>query len=73
MGLAVLSAKTTDVLVLDEPTNHLDIPAIEQLEIAIRQYRGTVIVVTHAERFAANVRFGRALDLGDMQEDWVSA
>ncbi|NQU37680.1 MAG: hypothetical protein HQ526_08830, partial [Actinobacteria bacterium] len=45
----------TDVLVLDEPTNHLDLPAIEQLERTLSQYRGTLILVTHDEVFAASV------------------
>jgi len=40
------------VLVLDEPTNHLDLPGIERLEIALRAYPGSLILVTHDQRFA---------------------
>jgi len=54
-NLALLAAVPTDVLVLDEPTNHLDLPAIEQLERTLSQYRGTLILVTHDEVFAASV------------------
>jgi ATPase subunit of ABC transporter with duplicated ATPase domains len=33
--------------VLDEPTNHLDVEAIEQLELALDGYDGTLLLVTH--------------------------
>jgi len=40
----------TNCLVLDEPTNHLDLEAIEQLESALAEFGGTVILVTHDRR-----------------------
>jgi ATPase subunit of ABC transporter with duplicated ATPase domains len=49
-GLALLQAIGTNCLVLDEPTNHLDLPAIEQLELALADYPGTVLLVTHDRR-----------------------
>ena len=45
--LASLMATGTNCLVLDEPTNHLDLPAIEQLEAALDQFDGTLLVVSH--------------------------
>jgi ATPase subunit of ABC transporter with duplicated ATPase domains len=49
-GLALLVAQHVNVLVLDEPTNHLDLEAIEELETALDDYRGTVMLVTHDRR-----------------------
>ena len=54
--LAELQARRVNVLVLDEPTNHLDLEAVEQLESALRDYDGTVVLVTHDRRFID--RFG---------------
>lgn len=62
-GLALLSSRPTDVLILDEPTNHLDLPAIEQLEQALTNYRGTLVVATHDERFARNLGLEREADV----------
>jgi ATPase subunit of ABC transporter with duplicated ATPase domains len=48
--LALLAAREAHCLVLDEPTNHLDLEAIEQLETALADFAGTVILVTHDRR-----------------------
>jgi ATP-binding cassette subfamily F protein 3 len=52
-ALARLSATGANVLVMDEPTNHLDIWSCEALERSIREFEGTVLVVTH-DRYVLN-------------------
>ncbi|MGD8923271.1 MAG: energy-dependent translational throttle protein EttA [Candidatus Zixiibacteriota bacterium] len=44
-----------DLLLLDEPTNHLDAETIDWLEAQLRDYPGTVIIVTHDRYFLDNV------------------
>ncbi len=58
-GLALLQARGVNLLVLDEPTNHLDLEAIEQLEQALEQYPGTLLLVTHDRRMLERVRLDR--------------
>jgi len=55
--LCKLMLKDVNWLVLDEPTNHLDVDAKDELKRAIKEYRGTVIVVSHEPEF---------------YEDWVT-
>ncbi len=61
--LALLMATGTNCLMLDEPTNHLDLPAIEQLEQALEQFRGTVLLVTHDRALLDAVRLTRRVEL----------
>ncbi|WP_042220489.1 ribosomal protection-like ABC-F family protein [Oceanobacillus manasiensis] len=51
VGLAQILLKAPDLLLLDEPTNHLDFLAIEWLTTFIRQYNGTVVIVSHDRYF----------------------
>ncbi len=44
-----------DLLLLDEPTNHLDAETVQWLEEALREYHGTVIIVTHDRYFLDNI------------------
>lgn len=61
--LALLMATGTNCLVLDEPTNHLDLAAIEQLEIALEAFSGTVLLVTHDRALLSNVRLTRTIEI----------
>jgi ATP-binding cassette subfamily F protein 3 len=55
LALARLVAQGANVLVLDEPTNHLDLWACDALESALRDFEGTVIVVSHDRYFLNRV------------------
>lgn len=55
VALCRLLLQEPDVLLLDEPTNHLDAETIGWLELHLRQYKGTVIAVTHDRYFLDNV------------------
>src|SRR5574340_725160 len=44
-----------ELLLLDEPTNHLDLDAIEWLEGMLREFSGSVLLITHDRRFLDNV------------------
>ncbi len=61
--MALFQARKVNVLVLDEPTNHLDVRAIEQLESALASYAGTLVVVSHDQRFLERVGIDRVLEL----------
>src|SRR5262249_34623059 len=62
-ALARLAATGANVLVMDEPTNHLDIWSCEALERSIREFEGTVLVVSH-DRYFLNQVADRLIVLG---------
>ncbi len=53
--LAKILLSAPDVLLLDEPTNHLDIESIEWFEDYLKNYRGSVLLVSHDRKFLDNV------------------
>jgi ATP-binding cassette ChvD family protein len=55
VALTRLLLSEPDVLLLDEPTNHLDAESVAWLEHHLREYKGTVIAVTHDRYFLDNV------------------
>ncbi len=55
VALCRLLLQEPDILLLDEPTNHLDAESIEWLEMHLKQYKGTVISITHDRYFLDNV------------------
>ena len=63
-SLAAFQATGTNTAVLDEPTNHLDLPAIEQLEEALGNFAGTLVVVSHDRAFLDALALTRTITLG---------
>ena len=55
VALCKLLLEKPDLLLLDEPTNHLDAETVAWLERALRDYHGTVLIVTHDRYFLDNV------------------
>ena len=56
--LCKVMQKPINLLVLDEPTNHLDVDAKDELKRALKEYKGTILLVSHEPEF---------------YQDWVSA
>lgn len=80
LQLAALLVSQPDILYLDEPTNHLDIQAIEWLEGFLRDFPGSVLVISHDRRFLDNVttrilelRQGRLRSFPGNYSDYLSA
>ena len=60
-ALALLAARGVNCLILDEPTNHLDLEAIEELETALADYDGRLVVVSHDRRFLERLAVDRTI------------
>ncbi|HEX9159127.1 MAG TPA: energy-dependent translational throttle protein EttA [Rhizomicrobium sp.] len=55
VALCKLLLEAPDILLLDEPTNHLDAESVAWLERTLREYKGTIVLVTHDRYFLDNV------------------
>ncbi len=58
-----MNSKAPDIIILDEPTNNLDLQNVEILTTAINEYQGTLIVVSHDEKFLEQIHIERTIAL----------
>lgn len=61
--IITMLASNPQLLILDEPTNHLDLPSIEELEVALSNYSGAIIYVSHDGYFRDKIG-GRVHTIG---------
>jgi ATPase subunit of ABC transporter with duplicated ATPase domains len=61
LAALLLAQPPPQLLVLDEPTNNLDLASVRQLESALREYQGAMLVVSHDGAFLANIGITRWL------------
>ncbi|WP_328345742.1 ABC-F family ATP-binding cassette domain-containing protein [Micromonospora sp. NBC_00421] len=65
LACVLFAEPAPQLLLLDEPTNNLDLTSVAQLESALLSYRGAFVVVSHDQRFLAEITVGRWLRLAD--------
>jgi ATPase subunit of ABC transporter with duplicated ATPase domains len=71
VNLARILLRDCDILLLDEPTNHLDLTSLAWLESFLRDYIGTVVVISHDRVFLDNV-ITRVIEVNDGKAHFYS-
>ncbi|MFV9635354.1 ABC-F family ATP-binding cassette domain-containing protein [Mycobacterium neumannii] len=73
LACVLFAEPAPELLLLDEPTNNLDLVSVGQIQAALNAYRGAFVVVSHDERFLADIGVQRWLRLsgGRLEEQWM--
>jgi len=61
LACTLLSRTPPQLLILDEPTNHLDLDSIKSIESALKNYQGTLIVISHDHEFLKSIQIEKTL------------
>jgi len=61
----MISNQTPDLFILDEPTNNLDIQSIEIITHVIKEYKGTVLAISHDQYFIKEIGIDKSIDLNE--------
>ena len=64
LALALMIINPSNFLLLDAPTNHLDLQSIENLELAIKNYKGSLLIISHDRYFISKVA-NRIIEIKD--------
>lgn len=67
IGIAKLLLGQNHLLILDEPTNHLDIKTREQIEFALKSYKGAILLASHDEYFVDSLNINKSYRLENGQ------
>jgi ATP-binding cassette subfamily F protein 3 len=65
LTFAVFSQHEYDFMILDEPTNHLDIKSKEVIEEALREYQGSILLISHDRYFVESIGVDRSITIED--------
>ncbi len=64
LALALMIINPSNFLLLDEPTNHLDLQSKENLELAVKNYKGSLLIISHDRYFISKVA-NRIIEIKD--------
>ena len=67
VAFAKLKMEEPGLLILDEPTNHINFRHIPVIAEALHEYKGALILVSHVDDFANEIRIDQTLDLSKLK------
>ncbi len=80
MLLGKLMMHKPNILLMDEPTNHMDMESIESLNLALEQYEGTLLFVSHDRQFVSSlatrvleIKDGKVIDFQGTYEEYLKS
>lgn len=59
----MISNHIPDVFILDEPTNNLDLLSLDILTTTLKNYQGTILVISHDKRFVEEIGITKVIEL----------